>query len=209
MASVRILILKRAALATWIAFALLAIAIKAGWTLAFDTWLILALRGALPDVTGFLRACSWLAGNGAAYFALPLLLYFAVRRGRSTAWRYTIACLGGWLLNLVLKQVFQQTRPNGISPKLTEAGWLSFPSGHAMLGALIFGFGAVLIAQALAGAARAAVIASGLVITLLIGVSRIYLGAHWPSDVLGAWLAAAGWAILCTILDLTRPRTAA
>ena len=202
--------LKRAALATWMAFVLLALAVKAGWTTATDTRLILALRGALPDLTAFFRFCSWLAGNGAAFFAVPIALVLAWRAGRTPAWRYVIACLGGWLVNLVLKQIIQHPRPNGISPKLTEAGWLSFPSGHAMLGALIFGFGGVLLASLVASRAlKAIIVTTGMTLSLLIALSRIYLGAHWPSDILAAWLAAAGWAVLCTMLDIMRPRAAA
>ena len=102
------------------------------------------------------------------------------------------------ILNLALKQIIMNVRPHDISPKLTDAGWYSFPSGHAMMATMIFGFGAYLLARTLRGtAARRAVIAAGVTITLVVGVSRVYLGAHWPSDALGtyaiclSWLAAA------------------
>lgn len=196
--------LRRAALILWIAFLVLTLVVKAGWTTAADTRLILATRSMLPDLTTFLQACSWTVGHGAALFAIPLAVLIGFRAGRRAGWRYTIACLGGWLVNLLLKQMIQQTRPNGISPKLTDAGWLSFPSGHAMLSAVIFGYGALLLASTLAGAARWIVLVTGFLLTLLIGLSRVYLGAHWPSDVLGAWIAGAGWVVVCVMLDLTR-----
>ncbi|MFI5214606.1 MAG: phosphatase PAP2 family protein, partial [Gemmatimonadales bacterium] len=95
-------------------------------------------------------------------------------------------------------EMTRRVRPDGISAKLTAAGFYSFPSGHAMLALLVFGFGSLLLARTIRRRdIRLATIGVGAIITLLVGLSRVYLGAHWPSDVLGAFVAGACWAAAC------------
>ncbi len=195
--------LRAAGLVLWIGFALITAAALNGWTLAADTRGILALRDVLPPLDNPMRAASWL-GLGEAAIPAALLIAFLLYRRGERAWSrlYVVACLSGWALNIVLKAMTRRVRPQGISPKLTQAGWLSFPSGHAMMAMLVYGFGAVLLARTLRStAARGTAIALGGVITLLVGVSRVYLGAHWPTDVLAGFLAGSAWAVSCVLLQ--------
>ncbi len=167
-----------------------------------DTRVILRLgAGQSAAVIPVMQASSWLAAGPAA-IPLALLLAFVLRRrgGALFAWLYIAACLSGWALNILLKELTHRVRPAGISPLLTDAGFYSFPSGHSMLALLVFGFGALLLARTVhRGAVRVAIIGLGATITVLVGLSRIYLGAHWPSDVLGAFLAGAFWAATCIV----------
>ncbi len=161
---------------------MIAVIVKAGWTHSIDTRCILALRAAAPGLESPMRVVSFLAAQAAAPLAILIALAIGrVRRARQ-AWMYVFACLAGWMLNLVLKELLRVVRPNGVSPKLTDAGWWSFPSGHTMMAALIFGFGAVLLAAPLRSrGARFAVIGAGVALSFVVGLSRIYLGRTGPA----------------------------
>jgi undecaprenyl-diphosphatase len=185
-------------------FALLTAAATSGLTLSADTWLILRLgagRSATP--IRVMLAATWVA-SGIVAIPLALLLTMLLRHrgGSRLAWLYAAACLSGWALNILLKELTHRARPVGIIPVLTDAGFYSFPSGHAMMAALVFGFGALLLARTVdRSAIRMAIIGLGAAITMLVSLSRIYLGAHWPSDVLAALIAGAGWAATCTLVE--------
>jgi undecaprenyl-diphosphatase len=191
-----------AALSLGAAFALLTLAATSGRSDSLDTQVILALgSGRSLKVVPIMAAASWLASGAVAIpFAVVLALVLGRRNGRRTGWLYAMTCLSGWALNILLKELTGRPRPLGISPKLTAAGFYSFPSGHAMLAVLVFGFGALLLVRTVRRTgARRAIIGVAATITLLVGVSRIYLGAHWPSDVLGGLLAGACWAATCVV----------
>jgi undecaprenyl-diphosphatase len=189
---------RASALALWLgaAYVVLAALVSAGLTRSADTWVILGLgSGRSAALIPVMQAASWLMGNGAIPLALLVALVLRLRGGSRHAWLYSAACLSGWALNILLKELTRHDRPRGISPTLTDAGFYSFPSGHTMLAVLVLGLGAVLLARTVHGrAARRAIIGLGAAITMLVGLSRIYLGAHWPSDVLGALVAGACWA---------------
>jgi undecaprenyl-diphosphatase len=115
-----------------------------------------------------------------------------VRQAKFYAW----VTLSGWALNLLLKSLVSRPRPD-IIPHLGRAGWFSFPSGHAMLAPLVYGVGALLLAPLLhrLGARLSLRVGAGL---LVVGIacSRVYLGVHYPSDVVAGLLAGGGWALL-------------
>ena len=80
-------------------------------------------------------------------------------------------------------------------------GGLSFPSGHSMISMALYMTLAILISRALPERAlRRFVIGTGLFLTLIIGVSRMYLGVHYPTDVLAGWTAGGAWALVCGAL---------
>jgi undecaprenyl-diphosphatase len=107
------------------------------------------------------------------------------------------ATVGGILLNDVLKGLFGRPRPD-TALHLTEVRSLSFPSGHAMESAIIYLTLAALMARLVQGRTlRLYVLAVAALVTLLVGLSRVYLGVHYPSDVLAGWTAGLAWALLC------------
>ncbi|MFK0193798.1 phosphatase PAP2 family protein [Kitasatospora sp. NPDC090308] len=102
--------------------------------------------------------------------------------------------LAGQLLRQGLMRAFARPRPPRTGWAFDASGF-SFPSGHAFTSALSAGLLAVALARARPGAARGAAAGAAL-FAAAIGTSRVYLGVHWPLDVLGGWLLAAGWLAL-------------
>jgi undecaprenyl-diphosphatase len=107
---------------------------------------------------------------------------------------------GGALLSGFLKDIFQRPRPD-IVPHGAYVTTTSFPSGHSMLSAVTYlTLGALLARSQPRKALKAYFILLAALLTLLVGVSRVYLGVHWPTDVLAGWTAGATWAIFCWLL---------
>ncbi len=135
--------------------------------------------------------------------------------GRRTAGRRTAAVLLAPLVWLVAGQLLRQGLMRAFArPRPPAAGWafdasaFSFPSGHAFTSALSAGLLALAVARARPSAARAATAVAAL-FTAVIGFTRVYLGVHWPLDVLGGWLLAAAWLALGVWLLGLRARRAA
>jgi len=150
-----------------------------------------------PALTTLFQAISYL---GLGEFAIPagLVVFVLLRRGgrpQSAAF-YAAVTLGGWAFNLLLKQFIGRARPEVI-PHLGRGGWFTYPSGHSMLAPLVYALGAVLLTTQLANAGlrRLVRMFAGLVV-LGVALSRVYLGVHYPSDVLGGLLAGCGWGLL-------------
>jgi len=104
---------------------------------------------------------------------------------------------GGLLISQGLKQVFGRERPE-MAYRAVEAANASFPSGHAMLSAVVFLTLGVLAAR-FAERRRVKVLAvsAAVLVSLLVGASRVYLGVHWASDVLAGWCVGGAWAMAC------------
>lgn len=116
---------------------------------------------------------------------------------------------GGLVLNIVVKNLVQRARPHFDAPVLTLTSY-SFPSGHTAGAALFYGFlTALVFAHPGARRWRGAMVAAGGVMVLLVGLSRIYLGLHYFTDVVGAIVEAALWLGLCLsgVQALWRRRT--
>jgi undecaprenyl-diphosphatase len=106
----------------------------------------------------------------------------------------------GTLLSTVLKLAFDRPRPN-LVPHGMEVYTLSFPSSHAMMSALVYLTLGALFARTQASVrVRVYLIVSAILLTFLIGVSRVYLGVHWPTDVLAGWAVGSCWALLSWLL---------
>jgi undecaprenyl-diphosphatase len=107
------------------------------------------------------------------------------------------ATLGGLLISTILKQAFGRDRPD-LVPHLSIVHTSSFPSGHAMLSAVVYlTLGSLLTRLAPNRRVKAYFLALALGLTLLVGVSRVYMGVHYPTDVLAGWTAGLVWATLC------------
>jgi len=106
----------------------------------------------------------------------------------------------GLILSTVLKQAFHRPRPD-LVPHGSMVWTASFPSGHSMMSAVTYlVLGALLARSQQRKVMRAFFLLTAAMLTLLVGVSRVYLGVHWPSDVLAGWTAGAVWALICWLV---------
>lgn len=133
-------------------------------------------------------------------FTLAALVALIFLRLRREAVLLLATLLSGLLVELALKVLVGRPRPQ-IVPHLTEAGGMSFPSGHSFNAAL--GFIAVALAFATFSARRKVrwtIIGAAMATSLLVAWSRVWLGVHFPTDVIAGWLGGAGWAFLAAAL---------
>ncbi len=190
------------------AFIKLASDVVEGDTLGFDRWLLEAFRSAadpsIPAGPRWLRAAmiDVTALGGVTVLTLITVLavgYLVAARKISTAAFLAAAITGGAILGTLLKTGFARARPDLVE-HLVEVHSLSFPSGHAMNSAITYlTLGALLAGTEKNRAVRIYLMAAAIVLTLTIGVSRVYLGVHWPSDVVAGWCVGCAWAILCSL----------
>ncbi|WP_426196850.1 phosphatase PAP2 family protein [Massilia sp. DWR3-1-1] len=164
---------------------------------------------ATPAMTAFMLGVSFFHGGIAgALLALSLLVVFYVRKLRWWLLAGMIILPGGTLLNVLIKYSFQRARPTFDAPLLTLTTY-SFPSGHTAFAAMFYGLLAcVLVAHLRGAAARAAVVLAAGAMVALVGLSRMYLGVHYLSDVLAATAEGCIWLAICitTVSTLRRRR---
>lgn len=176
---------------------------------AFDTQILLAFRHAgQPDspigplwLQGAMRDITSLGSSSVlVLITAATIVYLLLIRRPATALLVFIAVAGGQVLSSLLKAGVDRPRPDLVSHLVNETS-LSFPSGHAMLSAITYLTLGSLAARFLPDR-RTKIFALGLavLITLLVGTSRVYLGVHWPSDVLAGWCAGFAWAMLCWLV---------
>lgn len=136
---------------------------------------------------------------------LGVCLYLYLARMRSAALFVLVSVLGGTLLSTVLKLGYNRPRPDLTT--MSEQFTASFPSGHAMLSAVTFlTLGALLARFAPTYRLQVFSICSALVLTLLVGLSRLYMGVHYPSDILAGWCLGSAWALICSSVALVLQR---
>lgn len=190
-------------------FLMLASEVREGETFAFDHWLLLTLRESASTsvpigpawVTRALTDITSLGGSSVlALITLASAGYLFVARRPETALFLMLAVAGGALANTLLKLLFSRARPDVVQ-HLVEVAHTSFPSGHAMNSAVTYLTLGALLARAESSAAiRIYLIVVAILLTLLIGFSRVYLGVHWPSDIIAGWCLGGAWAILCSLV---------
>lgn len=127
---------------------------------------------------------------------IAISLYLVATGKRAAALLVFCATVSGAILSEVLKFEYARPRPDLVS-HLVEVQSGSFPSGHAMLSAITYlTLGALLARFHERRAAKALLLSLGVATTLMVGGSRVYLGVHWPTDVLAGWSLGAAWAAL-------------
>ena len=188
------------------AFAKLADAVVEGETRDFDELLLLSLRSPADpsDPLGprwleeMMRDFTALGGVGVlSAVTLAVVGFLAMTRRRHAAATVAVSVLGGLLLSHALKWGFARPRPD-LVPHGQAVYTQSFPSGHAMMSAVAYlTLGALLARTQPRRRAKLYFLAVAGLLTALVGVSRVYLGVHWPTDVLAGWTVGAGWALLC------------
>jgi undecaprenyl-diphosphatase len=119
-----------------------------------------------------------------------------------------VASVGGWFLNDLLKSMFARPRPS-IVPHLREVWSLSFPSGHALTSAVVYiTLGVLLMRVAERRLVKWYCVTIALTATGLVGASRVFLGVHYPTDVLGGWLIGLCWALMVWLVERSLERRA-
>ena len=181
-----------------------------GETLKFDKRILLALRN--PRDPSVPIGPPWLVSAALDITALGSVTVigltvaavagFLVLQGM---WRtglfVTLASGGALVVNAALKQFFQRPRPD-VVPHLREVMTMSFPSGHALTSAVVYlTLGALSMRIAERRVTKFYCMAVAMLITALVGASRVYLGVHYPTDVLAGWLIGLSWALLCWLVE--------
>ncbi len=194
-------------LGSW-AFIDLAREVDAGATQHFDEWVMRSTRR--PDRPTEPIGPAWLADAGrdatalGGYTVLILLVtmvaVFLRLDGKRGAARFLLAAsLSGFAVGLALKAFFNRPRPTVVPHLAPVLDDTSFPSAHAMMSAVVYLTVGALLSQFASNLPRARiyVVVVALLLTGLVGVSRVYLGVHYPTDVLAGWTAGLVWATLC------------
>ncbi|ALJ37870.1 phosphoesterase [Azospirillum brasilense] len=201
-----------------LAFALLAGEVIEGETAAFDRAVLMALRVAGDPTTPL--GPPWLHNAARDITALgsitvlslitAVTVGFLLLRGKRGASLLVLLSVGGGMaISGLLKNQIGRERPD-IVPHGDIVFTASFPSGHSLLSAVVFLTLGAMLARFVEGRRQKAyVLVVAMAVTLLVGFSRIYLGVHWPTDVLAGWCVGAGWATLCWLVALWLQRRGA
>jgi undecaprenyl-diphosphatase len=187
-------------------FAAIAVAVVAGEPHALERDLLLALRtpGDPADPLGppwlekLARDVTALGGTGfLAFSSVALAGFLFLDRKPHSARLVLLAILGGLLLASGLKGLFERPRPD-LVPHGVRVETSGFPSSHAMMSAVAYlTLGALLARRRRDRPTRWYALGLALLLTLAVGLSRLYLGVHWPSDVLAGWAIGVAWAVAC------------
>lgn len=187
------------ALAALIGFTELADEVMEAEFRGFDRSVLLWVNGHVPpDWTPFVRELSFLGSPlGISLLGALFGVLLLARRQAWDAATLLVLLLGGGALTFGLKQLFRQPRPDVFPPLSVETGF-GFPSGHALLSVCFFGYVAFWVAaQGPRAWWRWGVALLSVGMALLIALSRLYLGVHWPTDVAAGGLAALFWLSCC------------
>jgi undecaprenyl-diphosphatase len=190
-------------------FLKLADAVEGGRTRRFDETILRALRD--PADPAHLIGPPWMilavrdvtALGGETVLVLVTLIAFGfllVAGKRHAAVFLLIAAVGGTAANFLMKDYFERPRPE-VVPHLMDEQSFSFPSGHSMMSAVIYlTLGALLDRFVEGRRLKLYCLFVALLLTFLVGCSRLFLGVHYPTDVLGGWTAGLTWAMLCWLV---------
>ena len=178
-------------------------------TQKFDDWAVRALRRADdarvpigPDWTQEVaRDLTALGGVTVLLLATAAVLgFFMMRRAYLSMGFLLVATLGGLALSMALKGFINRPRPQLVE-HLSQAYTSSFPSGHSMLSAIVYlTLGALLARLVHNKRSKLYILFVALGLTFLVGVSRVFMGVHYPSDVLAGWTAGLVWAVICWLV---------
>lgn len=193
-----------------LAFGFLASEVAEGDTKHFDMAILHAFRtpGQPADLLGppwFEEMVRDVTSLGSYAFIILLLIalvgFLLLVRKNALALALTSAELGGMLTSTLLKNLFHRARPD--LEHATRVFTASFPSGHATLSAVTFlTLGALLTRTNADHRVKIYFMSVAVFLTFIVGLSRVYLGVHYPSDVLAGWCVGSAWATLCWVIVL-------
>lgn len=182
----------------------------AGGTRIFDLSLLQlaqSLRATYPWLAEVMRDLSGLGSTIVlTLFSLATLGYLILVRAKTAALLLVVSVISGTLVVNLFKAGFGRLRPEAAYAELMASG-LSFPSGHSSMSAIVYlTLGALVASTHQRWAERVYILLAASLMTLLIGLSRIALGVHWATDVLGGWALGVAWAMVWLVLahQLTR-----
>jgi undecaprenyl-diphosphatase len=190
-------------------FLALAGEVMEGETLAFDKKIVLSLRK--PDDPSQPIGPAWITSVLVDLTALggPVLLglvvfsvvgFLLLQKRYWTAFFIFLTCGSGELVGYAMKSAFLRPRPT-IVPHLREAFNSSFPSGHAMQSAIVYlTLGAVLMRIVEGRLTKIYTMGLAMLLTSLVGMSRVWLGVHYPTDVVAGWIVGMFWASVCWLI---------
>jgi len=197
-------------------FSILAWAVVAGKALPADWLVMTALRSpeGLSEPRGPPWVKDWLlnfSALGSASVLIFLVLaaagFLVARREGRSAGRLLAVAGGGQIMSSLLKAGFARARPPEILHEAHVRGW-SFPSGHSMMAAIVYlALAAMLSRSQERWTLKAYLLAAAGFAILSVGFSRVYLGVHWPTDVLGGWVAGLAWLSLFRCLPFPERET--
>jgi undecaprenyl-diphosphatase len=149
----------------------------------------------LPEVARDLTA---MGSTVVLTLLITLVMASLVLRGRRRTALFIVgATIGGALLSVGLKTIVGRERPTAVPHLMVETS-LSFPSGHSMLSSVVYlTLGAALASTVKRRREKTFFVVAAAFLSFLIGVSRVYMGVHYPTDVLAGWSAGTAWALLC------------
>lgn len=178
--------------------------------IAFEEQLMLALRGGeterVTPATLDWFDVMWINITALGSFYVVALIiaivlgYLIMLKEWRTALVVIVAIAGAGLGAVLLKDVFARPRPDVVT-HLVEVSSQSFPSGHSMVAAVTYPtLGALLTRLVKHMRLKVYLLAVAMFLTVLIGLSRVFLGVHYPTDVLAGWMLGLGWGILCWLV---------
>ena len=188
-------------------FGFIADEVMEGSTTALDQATILLFRGGPDNLSGpigppwmremarDITSLGSISVLGIVSFAV--VVYLLLAKSRAAALLVLVAVLGGLAINSLLKIQFARPRPDLFVPA-AKVFTASFPSGHAAYSAIAYMTLAALLARTTeCRRLRIYFVAVAVTLTFMIGVSRVYLGVHYPTDVLAGWCVGSAWALVC------------
>lgn len=176
-------------------FSFMAIAVSANDYLHFDSEVISFIQGwESPVLTGIMKVFTYIGSTGSMIVLSLFILIFLYKglKHRVELVLFIAVMAGSPILNAMVKLCFQRTRPD--LHRLIEIGGYSFPSGHAMNAMSLYGILTFLLWRHIKvkwGRILLIVMSTSMILT--IGISRIYLGVHYPSDIIAGYLAGGFW----------------
>lgn len=177
------------------AFALMATLIEAHKIVQFDSTIINSVQGLeSPALTAIMKFFTFIGSTKIVVILSILIIYFLykVLHHRLELILFIAVIAGTPIINSILKSIFHRARPE--FHRLIEIGGYSFPSGHAMNAFSVYGILAFLLWRHIATrTGRTLLIIFSIFMILMIGISRIYLGVHYPSDIIGGYFASGFW----------------
>lgn len=202
-----------AAIALWL-FTYIAEEVFENETQAFDANVLLSIRSLERSWLDPIMVSITTIGDPRVLLVICVVLsvILILRHYEAEAMTIAIAGFGALGLNFVLKNLFARTRP-ALWSRIVDVTNYSFPSGHAMLSMVIYGLLGYLLATQFYRW-RVAIATISTLLILLIGFSRLYLGVHWPTDVIAGYAAGLVWLVTCILslevwrqrLDLTKSK---